>query len=563
MAGNVELIKEQSRGLRGTIEQSIDDKLTGQLAKGDQVLIKFHGSYQQDDRDRRDIRERKKLERAYSFMIRLRIPAGDITAKQFCDLMATCDHYGTGVLKITTRQTVQIHGILKAHLKPTMQDFDKTGLDSIAGCGDVNRNVMASAYPHLSVAHSEVFDFAAKISEALMPTSQAYSEIWLDGEKLSGEAEHDPLYKTHYLPRKFKIGIAIPPHNECDIFTQDIGLIAVIEDDKLLGFNIAAGGGMGTTHGNVKTYPRLATIVGFVTPDRVIDTCAEILMIQRDFGNRKERTFARLKYTIDKMGVDHFKAELEKRLGVKLGPAKPFRFTRRGDIFDIVRDSEGLSYYTLYVEHGRIVDLPHYKIKTALLEIAAQSYADIRFTGNQNIMLTHVKEIDKPKIEAILEKYGIWDSRISRTRQDALACVALNTCPLAMAEAQRYLPSLLTKIDALQAKYNLSQQAISVRMTGCPNGCARPYAAEIAFVGKAMGRYDMRLGGDHLGQRLNKIFHEGIDEAEILKLLDGYFSDYATDRRQHEAFGDYIHRMHMMTEKTGKIETHARQLEDA
>ena len=542
MAGNVEEIKKKSRGLRGTLQQSIDDKLTGQLASQDQVLIKFHGSYQQDDRDRRDERERKKLERAYSYMIRLRIPAGDITSQQWLDLQESCDRYGTGVLKITTRQTAQIHGILKANLKPTMQDFDKMGLDSIAGCGDVNRNVMASSYPQLSDAHAEIHAFAAKISEALMPASKAYQEIWLDGEKLTGdEPEPDPLYKNIYLPRKFKIGIAIPPHNECDIFTQDIGLIAIIENGEFTGFNIAAGGGMGTTHGNEKTYPRLGSVLGFIPKDRAIDACAEILMIQRDFGNRTERTFARLKYTVDTMGVDNFKAELEKRLGLKLGETKSYEFNHRGDIFDIVTDKDGLNYYTIYVEHGRVLDQENYPIKTALKEIAETHLCGIRMTGNQNIMLTKVKTEDKAKIEEILDKHNITTS-VSKTQQDALACVALNTCSLAMAEAQRYLPSLLVKVEDLQKKHGIEKESISIRMTGCPNGCARPYAAEIGFVGKSMGHYDMRLGGDHLGERLNKIVHDGVNETQILELLDGYFADFVQNRNDNEHFGDFYHR---------------------
>ena len=473
----VEAIKIKSRGLRGTLSESLEHQLTGQLFPDDQNLIKFHGIYQQDDRDRRAIREEKKLEWDYSFMIRLRIPAGDITHTQWLGISAIAKKYSTGIVKITTRQTVQIHGVIKSHLKPTVQEFAALGLDSIAACGDVNRNVMAGAFPALSPVHDDIFAFATKISEHLLPKTKAFTEIWLDGEKLTeDEPEEDQLYEKRYLPRKFKISIAIPPHNEGDVYAQDIGLIAITDKNHIFtGFNILVGGGMGATHGNPNTYPRLATLIGYADKDKILDVVWQIVAVQRDYGNRHDRKLSRLKYTIDKYGVDWFKAELEKRLSFALDPAKDFEFTHRTDIYGWSKDYKGNWFYGIFVENGRVVDdAKHGRLESLLFSLAEQKLCDFRFTGNQNIILTYITEGNKQKIEDMLTQYGISSSALSPLRQDSMACVALNTCPLAMAEGQRYLPTLVTKIETLLEKHHLITEPISIRMTGCPNGCARP-----------------------------------------------------------------------------------------
>ena len=542
----VEAIKLKSHGLRGTLTQSLDEQLTGALAADDQQLVKFHGIYQQDDRDRREERERRKLERAYSFMVRLRLPGGDISAEQWQAIERIADLNGTGIVKITTRQTVQIHGVVKSKLRPTVQWFHDNGMDSIAACGDVNRNVVAAARSSVSPFYKEAFGFAAAISEHLMPKSRAFFEVWLDGEKLEAEkpadAEEDPLYQKRYLPRKFKIAIAIPPDNDADVLSNDIGLIAIEEAGKLAGFNVAIGGGMGMTHGNPKTYPRIATVIGFAPKEKLLDVVWQIVTVQRDFGNRSDRSLARLKYTVDRMEVEGFSRELATRLGYALAPARPFLFTTRADQFGWHQDKDGLWDCTLFVESGRVVDADDYPLKSTLLEIAKTGKCRFRFTANQNILLTGISAKDKSAIEAVLESSGIARKYFSAIRRDSLACVALNTCPLALAEGQRYLPSLITRIEALLEKHTLGNAPVSIRMTGCPNGCARPHMAEIGLIGRSPGHYNLYLGGDSLGMRLNTLYAENLEEEGILNTLDPLLAGYAKDRIAQESFGDYCQR---------------------
>ncbi|NDE89932.1 MAG: NADPH-dependent assimilatory sulfite reductase hemoprotein subunit [Alphaproteobacteria bacterium] len=539
----VEAIKLKSKGLRGTLAEGFENAITGAVSADDQTVIKFHGSYQQDDRDRRAERELKKLEWAYSYMIRLRLPGGEVSAQQWLGLTKLCNENASGVIKITTRQTIQIHGVVKAKMKPTMEWFRDLGVDTIAACGDVNRNVMAGADPTLSIFHEDVFRFAQGISEHLLPKTNAFTEVWLDGEKLTGdEPEPDPLYLKHYLPRKFKIAIATPPHNDTDVFTNDIGLISIEENGKFTGFNVSIGGGMGTTHGNPETYARLGTVIGFVPKEKILDTVWQIVAVQRDFGNRSDRKFSRLKYTVDRLGVDVYRAEVEKRQGFTFQDAKPYNFIERVDHYGWQEDHNGKHFCTLFVESGRVMDLPGYPIKTALKECAETDLCQFRFTGNQNIMLTHIEKEDRVALEHILAKHGIDHTRFSNIRKDALACVALNTCGLALAEAQRYLPDLISKIEVLLAKHKLENDPFSIRMTGCPNGCARPWAAEIGFIGKALGQYNLYLGGNSTGTRLNRLYKESLDEKEILQTLDGLFEVYAKNRSNGERFGDFIHR---------------------
>lgn len=543
---SIEKIKTASDGLRGTIKESLQDELTGALRDDDQSVIKFHGIYQQDDRDRRDERGEKKLERLFSFMIRLRLPGGFLSPKQWIAAHNIAGENSTGVIKITTRQTMQLHGLYKSKLKPTIEEFNKANLDSIATCGDINRNVMCSAHPKQSALHEEIFSYADKISTLLMPKTRAYYEIWLDEEKIFDKKdEEDPLYQERYMPRKFKIGIAIPPNNDVDVFTNDIGLVAIIENNKLLGFNIAIGGGLSTTHGNAQTYARLGTIIGFSdSEEKTLKTIYEVLTVQRDFGDRSDRKLARLKYTVDRLGVEVFKAEVEKRLGFKLQPARPFTFNDRVDYYGWYKNHAGLWYYTPFVENGRILDDEQVAMKSAFLEIAKTGKANFRFTGNQNIIISEVSADDKNLIDSILQRFGIiaHTDKASAIRKNSMACVSLPTCPLALAEAQRYMPSLITKIESLLEKNSLSDENIIIRMTGCPNGCARSYNAEIGFVGTATGKYNLHLGGDHEGLRLNKIYKENLDEEAILGELDGLFTDFKLERKNGEGFGDYSFR---------------------
>jgi sulfite reductase (NADPH) hemoprotein beta-component len=540
----VERIKTASDGLRGTLKESLQDQITGAIREDDQSLIKFHGMYQQDDRDRREERSAKKLEWLYSFMIRLRLPGGLITPEQWLGIHHVAGEHSTGVIKITTRQTVQLHGILKSHIKPTIQAFNTLNLDSIAACGDVNRNVMCSAHPGRSVIHEQVFAFADKISTLALPKTRAYYEIWLDEEQIADRKEEDPLYQDRYLPRKFKIAIAIPPDNDVDVFTNDIGLIAVVEDNELKGFNIAAGGGLSATHGNAATYPRLASMLGFVdTEEKVLKAVYEIMTIQRDHGNRSDRKLARLKYTIDRLGVEGLKEELEKRCGFTLEPARPYAFETRKDHYGWQQNHAGNWYYTVFVENGRVLDDEQLPLKTALYEIARTGKANFRFTGNQNVILGDVKEEDKAEIDQLLEKFGIaaHTRKAGALRKNAMACVAFNTCPLALAEAQRYLPSLISKIEPLLEKYSLQEEDITLRMTGCPNGCGRSPAAEIGLIGTAYGEYNLHIGGDRLGERLNTKYKDGQNEEQILQTLDELFSTYVMERKEGDNFGDFAY----------------------
>ncbi len=540
---SIEKIKINSDGLRGTIKESLSDELTGAIREDDQALIKFHGMYQQDDRDRREERAEKKLDRLYSFMIRLRLPGGFLLPEQWIAMQEIAGENSTGVIKITTRQTIQLHGIFKSKIKPTIKAFNAAKLDSIATCGDINRNVLCSSNPKQSPIHQQIFSYAGKISEILMPKTKAYYEIWLDEEKIIDKKdEEDPLYQDRYMPRKFKIAIAIPPNNDIDVFGNDIGLIAIIENEKLSGFNIAIGGGLSTTHGNAETYARLATVIGFVdSEEKTLKAIYEILTVQRDYGNRSDRKLARLKYTLDRLGIDWYKSEVEKRVGFKLEEAKPFTFTSRKDYFGWEQNQDGLWYYTIFTENGRVLDDERVALKSALLEVAKTGKVTFRFTANQNVIISDIKEEDKETINKILNDFKIIEHTdgTSLVRKNSMACVAFPTCPLALAEAQRYLPSLISKIENLLDQHELSDEDIIIRMTGCPNGCARSYIAEIGFVGTGPGKYNLHLGGDNEGMRLNKIYKESLDEHEILTELDRFFFDFKNERNANESFGDY------------------------
>jgi len=549
----VEVIKKASRGLRGTLVESLHDPLTGAIRESDTQLIKFHGSYMQDDRDLRAEREHQKLEPAYSFMIRTRLPGGVVTPKQWLALSHLARTYASQTLRLTTRQAFQVHGVIKKDLKKTMQAMNAVLIDSIAACGDVNRNVMASANPVESRLHEEVYDWAKKLSEHLKPKTRAYHEIWLDGEKLVGPPEEEPILGSNYLPRKFKTAIVVPPQNDVDVFSQDLGFIAILdnedlEEGTLLGFNLVVGGGLGATHGEPQTYPRIGDVIGFLRPEHVLKVAETVVMIQRDYGDRTDRKHARLKYTIDDRGVDWFKAELFKRLGFELEPPRAFEFTTQGDRFGWLRGHDGRWHLTLRIESGRVADRPGAMHLTGLEKIAAFHQGDFRLTPNQNLIIANVPQSDCMKIDAIVADHGLGKALFSApVRRDALACVALPTCGLAMAEAERYLEEFVLRVEELLAKQNLRNIPLTVRITGCPNGCARPYLAEIALIGRAPGRYTLRLGGDATGQRLNVLYRDNIDEAAILTILDELFARYRAERQTDERFGDFLWRVNVLS----------------
>jgi sulfite reductase (NADPH) hemoprotein beta-component len=540
----VEVIKKASRGLRGTLVESLADPLTGAIRESDTQLIKFHGSYQQDDRDIRAEREHQKLEPAYSFMIRTRTPGGVASPKQWLALSQLARTYGSGTLRLTTRQAFQLHGVIKKDLKATMQGMNAVLIDSIAACGDVNRNVMATVNPVESRLHEEVHQWAVKVSEHLLPKTRAYHEIWLNGEKLAGQAEEEPILGQLYLPRKFKTGIVVPPHNDVDVYSQDLGFIAILDNGQLAGFNLTVGGGLGATHGEPQTFPRLADVIGFLTPEQMLKVAETVVMIQRDYGDRTDRKHARLKYTIADRGIDWFKAELFKRLGFELPAPRPFTFTTQGDRFGWLQGFDGRWHLTLRIEAGRIGDTPGKPYLTGLEKIAAIHQGDFRLTANQNLIIANVPASECMNIDKLVADHGLGKALFTTPlRRDALACVSLPTCSLAMAEAERYLPSFVDRVDELLTNHGLKGAPLSLRITGCPNGCARPYLAEIGLIGRAPGRYTLRLGADAVGSRLNVVYRDNIDENAMLTVLDELIARYAAERNKDERFGDFLWRV--------------------
>ena len=555
----VERIKEASDYLRGTIVESLANPITGAIAASDTQLIKFHGSYQQDDRDVRDERRRRKLEPLYSFMVRVRAAGGVCTAAQWLVLDELARTYANGSLRLTTRQSFQFHGILKPHLKDTIAAVNEALLTTIAACGDVNRNGMCNPNPYQSAVHGEVFDWARRVSDALTPNTRAYHEIWLDDRLVAGgEPDHEPLYGRTYLPRKFKIAIAVPPSDDVDVLAHDLGFIAVVDGGRLAGFNVSVGGGMGMTHGEAATYPRLADVIGFCRPEQVIDVTKHVLGIQRDHGDRSNRKHARLKYTIDDRSVDWFASELATRLGGRLENARPFRFDDNGDRYGWTEGVDGKLHLTLFIENGRVRDTPELPLMTGLREIAKVHDGDFRLTANQNLIIANIDPAKRAQVEDLLLRHRMNESyRRTGLRLNAMACVALPTCGLAMAESERYLPTLLTKIERVLDACGLADDAITVRMTGCPNGCARPFVAEIGFVGKSVGKYNVYLGGGFAGDRLNKLYRSALSEAEILAELTPIVQRYAAERRNGERFGDFVIRAGYVNEVRSGPEFHA------
>jgi sulfite reductase (NADPH) hemoprotein beta-component len=533
-------IKASSRGLRGTIVDGLQRQITGSLAEDDTQLTKFHGIYQQDDRDLRAERGRKRMEKAFSFMARVRIPAGILTPAQWLKLDEIGAQRANGTMRLTTRQTVQFHGIIKSNLKPAIRAISDALLDTIAACGDVNRNVICSANPHQSTLHLEAATLARAISEHLLPQSRAWHEIWIDDEKVEGgEVEQEPLYGSTYLPRKFKIAVAVPPYNDVDVFAHDIGFIAVIEGGVIVGYNVAVGGGMGMTHGEPETFPRTGDIIGFCQPDQAVDVAEKVLAVQRDNGDRSNRKQARLKYTIERMGLPAFAAELESRLGYALSAAHEVHFASTGDALGWHHGDDGLWNHTLFVENGRIADLPQRRLLTGLRAIAGILDGEFIITGNQNLVIAKVPEAQKPAIDALLDQHGL-SGEVGALRRNAMACVALPTCGLALAEAERYLPDLVSALEAELAQVGLAGDEITIRMTGCPNGCARPYLAEIGLVGRMPGVYNLYLGGAFDGTRLSKLYRRDVDHAAIVAALRPLFAAYAAERHKNERFSDFV-----------------------
>ena len=550
----LEDIKAASNFLRGTIARELENPVTGAIPESDTKLLKFHGSYMQDDRDIREERRKQKLEPAYAFMVRARLPGGVVSPAQWLALDALASRYATRGLRITTRQTFQWHGIVKRDLRAFMQGIRDARATTIAACGDVNRQVVSAVNPHLSSQHALVQEWVLRLSNHFLPRTRAYAEIWLGGEQVSEALDEEPIYGATYLPRKFKIGIAIPPTNDCDVFANDLGLIAIIEGGALLGFNVAVGGGMGATAGDPTTYPRLGSLMGFVAPDDLIAVAEAVVTLQRDHGNRQARQHARLKYTVDRLGVDWFREQIQARSGRTLHAPRPYRFERNGDRYGWSQGEDGRWHLGLYIASGRLWDRDGLRLQTGMREIARILKGEFRMTCNQNLVIANVDEADRPAIDALVEDYGLDGYREqSGIRRHHIACVALPTCGLAMAESERYAPVLLAKLEALLEKHGLADAPILLRISGCPNGCSRPYLGEIALVGRALGRYDLRLGADFTGERMNVLYRENIDEAAILSSLDAVFEQYAARREAGEGFGDFLVRTQAITAHTPTV----------
>ena len=537
-----ERLKRESNNLRGTIETDLKDDLTGGFTADNFQLIRFHGMYQQDDRDIRAERAKQKLEPLHNVMLRARLPGGVITPDQWLAIdKFAADHTMYGSIRLTTRQTFQFHGVLKPKIKSMHQMLNKAGIDSIATAGDVNRNVLCTSNPVESALHVEAYAWAKKISEHLLPKTRAYAEIWLDGERVeTTEKPVEPILGDNYLPRKFKTTVVIPPQNDVDVHANDLNFVAIAENGKLIGFNVLVGGGLAMTHGDKSTFPRKASDFGFIGLDDTLAVAAAVVTTQRDWGNRVNRKNAKTKYTLERVGVDNFKAEVEKRAGVTFGETRPYEFTTRGDSFGWVEGIDGKYHLTLFIENGRILDYPGKTLKTGCAEIAKIHTGDFRLTANQNLIVAGVPAEDKEKIGALAREHGLIAPETSNQRLDSMACVALPTCPLAMAEAERYLPDAVTELEGLLAKHGLADDSIIFRVTGCPNGCGRAMLTEVGLVGKGPGKYNFHLGGDREGTRIPKMYRENISEEEIMAELDSLIGKWAKERSGNESFGDYV-----------------------
>ncbi len=547
-----EAIKLASRQLRGTIAQDLSDTSSGTLSEQNSQLTKFHGLYMQDDRDRRNALKAAGKEKAFSFMLRLRLPGGRISPQQWLVLDQLAEQLASPSLRLTTRQTFQFHGVLKSNAKPFIQRAHKVMLDSRSACGDVNRNVMVSPNPERSPVLQQLYEQACAWGLHALPRSRAYHEIWLDEELVAGgEPEDEPLYGQTYLPRKFKTGFALPPSNDVDVFSQDLGFIAIAKDQKLLGYNVTAGGGMGMSHGQPETFPRLGDVLGFIPADKVIAVGEAVLTTQRDYGDRTNRKHARLKYTIADHGIAWFKAEVERRAGITFGPAQPFTFNTSTDPHGWHECADGTWFYGLHILSGRIRDLPGWPMKTALREIAGIHSGDFRLTPSQNLTISGVTPAQKAVIEDILARHGLTaENHRSGLRLNALSCVALPTCGLALAESERLLPSVLAKLESILQANGLANDAISLRLAGCPNGCSRPYLGEIALIGRAQGKYALYLGGRLNGTLLNRLAAVSISPDEAVALLEPIIRRYAREHHAGEGFGDFCNRTALAADAT-------------
>jgi len=539
-----ELLKDAAPTLAGNLAATMADPAADRFSEDDTQFLKFHGAYQQDDRDLR------KTGKKFMMMIRARIPGGVMTANQWRVFDDLSTEYGNNTMRLTTRQSIQFHGVLLHGLGPLVKRINDSLLSTLAACGDVNRNITASPTPATTRARELVYQDSVRLAEALAPQTKAYHSIWIDGVQLDlDDPENkdfvDPLYGKTYLPRKFKTSLVIPPVNDMDVLTNDLGFIAITEGDTLLGYNVVAGGGMGRSHGQVQTFPRLASLIGFTKPEDVIEVAKAVLTIHRDYGDRTNRKHARLKYVVQEKGTEWVTAEVNRRTGGLLAAARPYEFTTTADLYGWNRAVDGSLFLTLYVQTGRIKDSEGHAQKTALREVAEQfPHIEFRLSANQNVILANIPEGDRAAIDALLSSHGVKTADQAPILHAAsMACPSLPTCGLALAESERMLPGLIDRIAKLGGELGLGGEEIIIRSTGCPNGCARPYMAELAFVGKAPGRYQVWIGGNASGTRLNRVFKEMIKEADVETEIGPLFARWKAERVAGERFGDFAARV--------------------
>ncbi|MBT0315393.1 assimilatory sulfite reductase (NADPH) hemoprotein subunit [Morganella morganii] len=535
-----ERMKRDSNYLRGTIKEDLSNGLTSGFEGDNFLLIRFHGMYQQDDRDIRAERTEQKLEPRHAMMLRCRLPGGVITPEQWLKIdKFAAEQTLYGSIRITNRQTFQFHGILKGDVKPAHQMLHEAGLDSLATANDVNRNVLCTSNPVQSGLHREAYEWAKKISEHLLPRTRAYAEIWLDKEKVAATDE-EPILGETYLPRKFKTSVVIPPLNDVDLHANDMNFVAIEENGKLIGFNVLVGGGLAMTHGDTATFPRLASEFGFIPLKDTLAVAEAIVTTQRDWGNRTERKNAKTKYTLERVGVDTFKQETERRAGITFSPIRPYEFTLRGDQIGWLKGIDDHWHLTLFIENGRLIDLPGKPLKTGVAEIARIHRGDFRLTANQNLIIAGIPEAEKSRIESLARTHGLISDNVTPLRENSMACVSFPTCPLAMAEAERFLPEFVTEVEKIMSSHGVGNEEIVLRVTGCPNGCGRAMLSEVGLVGKAPDRYNLHLGGNRTGTRIPRMYRENISSAAILSVLDELIGRWSQERADGEDFGDYL-----------------------
>ena len=544
---SVEEIKSQSRALRGLIGETLSSDAT-HFADEEFQLLKFHGTYQQDDRDQRVARKQLGQDKAWMFMVRSKLPGGDLTAAQYLAHDRIAQELGNKSLRITTRQGFQIHGVLKGGLQECIRRINDSGVTTWGACGDVVRNTIAPASPINDAPHGDAQQLAKEISRTFFARTTAYAEIWLNGEKLDGTDSQpdEPIYGGQYLPRKFKIAIAIPPRNDVDVYANDLGFIAHVENGQVSGYTVVAGGGFGMTHGKQETHPALALPLGYVTRDRVIETAVAVVTVQRDFGDRSDRKHARLKYLIEDRGIEWFRRQVQSRLSFPLLLPREAKWNTVGDMLGWHEQGDGKLFCGVWIQEGRIHDAHGVNYRSAFLEISQRFGFPIRLTTNCNLIFYNIDPAQKSDVDKILTGHGLSrPADLTHVRQLAQACVGLPTCGLALAESERVFPGVLDQIDEILAEFELSNEPILIRMTGCPNGCARPYNADIAFVGRGPGKYALYVGGSITGERLVGLQQKTIALEEIPGRVRSLLEEFVRDRFAGETFSDYWGRTHV------------------